>query len=107
MASSHRTIAMRTAIAAVIMSFAAIVYSVGPISSWLRSERDAAISDANAEASDSGAVKTVGPSGLQSVVLSDKGNCNLSQEVITVDFEEFCGHPRGNSGGTYQRPQSL
>jgi len=96
MASSHRTIAMRTAIAAAVLSFVAGVYSVGPISSWLRSGLDdAATSDVNAHASDSGPVKTVAPSGLQSVVLNDKGNCDLSQEA---------GH---EVGGTYQRPQSL
>jgi hypothetical protein len=27
--------------------------------------------------------------------------------IVTVDFEKFCVHPRGNSGGTYERPQSL
>jgi hypothetical protein len=90
-----------------ILSFVAGVYSVGPISSWLRSGLDAETSDANAQPNDSRAVKTGAPSGLQSVVLNDKENCNLSQEVITVDFEQFCGHHRGNSERTYQRPQSL
>jgi hypothetical protein len=94
MASSHPTIAMRTAIAAALLSFVAGVYSVGS-SSWLRSGLDAATSDTNAHASDSGPVKTVAPSGLQSVVLNDKWNCGLSQEA---------GH---EVGGTYQRPQSL
>jgi hypothetical protein len=96
MASSYPTIAMRTAIAAAVLSFVAGVYSVGPISSWLRSALDdAATFDTNAHASDSGPVKTVAPSGLQSVVLNDKGNCGLSQEA---------GH---EVVGTYQRPQSL
>jgi membrane fusion protein, heavy metal efflux system len=72
MASGHRTIAISTAIAAIVLSFTAGVYSVGHLGSWPKSGLDAASSDANAQGADSAAVKTAAPPGVQTVLLNDK-----------------------------------
>ncbi len=72
MASGHRTITMSTAVAAVVLSFAAGVYSVGRVGGWLKSGLDAATIDAKAQGAESAPEKTAAPPGTPSVELNDK-----------------------------------
>jgi cobalt-zinc-cadmium efflux system membrane fusion protein len=81
MASGHRTIAISTVVAAAVLSFAAGVYSVGHMGSWLKSGLDAASSDANAQGADS-ATKTAALPGVQSIELNDKQMASVKVERV-------------------------
>jgi cobalt-zinc-cadmium efflux system membrane fusion protein len=97
---ANRKITLSAAAAAVVVSFAAGVYSVGHIGSWLKSGLDATAPGANAQASDQAAVKTAA-STTQSVVLNEKQMASVKvdrvaeyvfpvekPEVGSIDFNE-------------------
>jgi cobalt-zinc-cadmium efflux system membrane fusion protein len=81
MASGQRTIALRTAVAVAVLSFAAGVYSVGRLGGWAKSGLDAAATDAKAQGTDS-AVKTAARPGVPSVELNDKQLASVKVERV-------------------------
>jgi membrane fusion protein, heavy metal efflux system len=72
MASGRRTIGISATVAVAALCFLAGAYSVGHISSWLKSGLDAASTGANAQGSDAAVVRTAAPAGIPSLELNDK-----------------------------------
>jgi membrane fusion protein, heavy metal efflux system len=69
-------------VAAAVFSFAAGAYSIGYVSSWLRSGAGAVSPDASAETTDSAAVKTSLAGGVPSVELNDKQLATVKVEPV-------------------------
>ena len=70
------------AVVVALLSFAAGAYSTGYVPSWLRSGVKAVSTDANAESSDSTAVKTSVARGIPSVELNDKQMASVKVEPV-------------------------
>jgi cobalt-zinc-cadmium efflux system membrane fusion protein len=80
MASGRRSV---TTIVAVALLIGAVgMYSAGHIYGWLKSGLEAASTDAKAQGNDAAAVRTVAPSGVPSMELSDKQLASV--KVVSV-----------------------
>jgi cobalt-zinc-cadmium efflux system membrane fusion protein len=80
MASGRRSV---TTIVAVALLIGAVgIYSAGHIYGWLKSGLEAASTDAKAQGNDAAAVRTVAPSGVPSMELSDKQLASV--KVVSV-----------------------